>query len=620
VKARVLVALSCLVASKLVNVSVPVLFKEAVDKLTVIQAHVAEATKAAAADVSALAASGAEAASSSTQAAADLLSRADPNTVGFALTTAPMALILGYGIARTTASLTNELRSAVFAKVSVSSVQSIAVDLLRHLLSLDHAFHLERNTAALNKAIDRGQRSISFVLNALTFNIVPTVFELGLVLALLGSQCGWQFAATSFVTLAVYVGFTVGVTKWRSQFRSHMNKFENRASALASDAMANVDVVQGFNSVRRECDKYAAALGQVNDATVKTTTSLALLNWGQNLIFSVGLTAIMALAAQGISAGSMTVGDLVMVNGLLFQLSIPLNFVGSVYRELKQSVVDMQLMFALKQVRSRLPEVPNAAELRASAEGGLALRLQDVSFAYEDEDRQVINGVSLEVPRGTSVALVGPSGSGKSTLLRLCARQHDVTAGSVSMDAVDVRHVTLESLRAALGVVPQETTLFNDTIFHNIQYAREGATRAEVEDAARKANVHDAIMRMPSGYDTVVGERGVKLSGGEKQRIAIARLFLKNPQVVLCDEATSALDSSTEFEILQQLRTLTQGRTSVFVAHRLSTVMHCDNIVVLRAGAIVEQGTHAELLAKGGLYAEMWTLQSTATQRYGELE
>lgn len=618
---RVVAAVVCLLLSKILNVSIPMIFKKAVDDLTVIS----EAT-----------ASAATSAAESAPSVLDAIASTGPAI--------PVAVLLGYGIARATASLANELRSALFAKVSVQGIRTIAVDLFRHLLSLDARFHLDRNTGALSRAIDRGQRSISFVLNSLAFNIAPTAFEIALVLGILGVTCGPGYAAVASGTLVAYVAFTVSITQWRSKFRKNMNQLENRASSRAFDSLINYDTVQSFNNINLECEKYNEILEQQNHASLDTAYSLAMLNWGQNLIFSSGLAGIMILAAQDIAAGTMTVGDLVMVNGLLFQLSIPLNFVGSVYRELKQALVDMHMMMTLRSVESKIVEKPNAISLSTHSAGGGSVTFENVCFAFDEEGqsdqdekakkssqsdesgkagetkedkvvdihrKKILDGMSFSVPAGKSVAVVGPSGSGKSTLLKLTTRFLDVDSGCVKIDGYDVRDLNLESIRNAVGVVPQETCLFNDTIFNNIAYAVPTASRDEVIRAAKLANIHDTISNMPQGYDTTVGERGLKLSGGEKQRVAIARLILRDPKIIFCDEATSALDSKTEFDIMANLRKVAEGRTCLYIAHRLSTVTHCDEILVIDQGKVQERGSHNELLALNGKYAAMWKLQST---------
>ena len=527
-----------------------------------------------------------------------------------ALLTVPLAVLLGYGIARATSSLLNELRGLLFARVVQSGINDMASRTFSHLHSLDLSFHLSRNTGALNRAIDRGTRSINFVLSALAFNVLPTVAEIALVVGILTYQFGLTFSGVAVGTLAVYVLFTVAVTQWRTRFRKAMNHYENTASAIAFDSLINYETVKYFNNERQEIDRYGAALRQYAEMAVKTQSSLSLLNFGQNAIFSAGLTAIMILAAKGIVQGAMTVGDLVMVNGLLFQLSIPLNFVGTVYREVRQSLIDMETMMSLQAVSPAVQDKEGAKPLQL--QGG-EIRFENVSFSFRD--RPILVNASFTIPAGRTVAIVGASGSGKSTILRLMYRFYDPDSGRILIDGQDLRELQLDSLRRAMGVVPQDTVLFNDSIYYNIAYGRPSASREEVLEAARLARIHDTIMRMPDGYDSVVGERGLKLSGGEKQRVSIARMILKQPSVVLNDEATSALDSETESELLGNLKEVSAGRTSVFIAHRLATVADSDWILVLEAGAVVESGTHDQLLQQeGSRYAQLWAMQAAAGQ------
>jgi len=521
----------------------------------------------------------------------------------------PVAALLGYGVARATSSLLGELRGFLFSKVAQSGIMSLASRTFEHLHSLDLHFHLNRNTGALNRSIDRGTRSLNFVLNALAFNVIPTLAEIGLVVGILGTQYGLSFASVAVGTLVAYVTFTIGITQWRTKFRKNMNMYENQASSIAFDSLLNYETVKFFNNERLEIRRYNAVLQQFADMSVKTQSSLSLLNFGQNLIFSTGLSAIMLLAAQGIVAGQMSVGDLVMVNGLLFQLSVPLNFVGSVYREIRQALIDMETMMSLQQIRASITDAPDAKPLQLK-QGGGEIEFDNVKFAFQE--RQILKGASFKVPAGQTIAIVGASGSGKSTMLRLLYRFYDPAEGTIRIDGQDLRTVTLESLRKAIGVVPQETTLFNDTIFYNIQYGRPDATREEVIQAAKMARIHDTIMRMPDQYESRVGERGLKLSGGEKQRVSIARMLLKNPQIVFCDEATSSLDTATEHELLANLKDVSRGRTTIVIAHRLSTIVDADLILVLAEGRVMESGRHWELLARpDSRYAKMWTLQQS---------
>ena len=571
-KARVVAAVVLLLGAKVLGVYVPFFFKYAVDALNVMVEHREQA-----------------------------------------LAVLPIAVLLGYGIARATSSLLNELRGLLFARVVQGGINDMASRTFAHLHSLDLDFHLNRNTGALNRAIDRGTRSINFVLSALAFNVVPTVAEIVLVVGILGYQFGWTFSGVAVGTLGVYVLFTVAVTQWRTKFRKDMNAYENKASAIAFDSLINYETVKYFNNERLEIKRYNDVLTLYSAMAVKTQSSLSLLNFGQNAIFSFGLTAIMILAARGITLGAMTVGDLVMVNGLLFQLSIPLNFVGTVYREVRQSLIDMETMMALQAVQSQVKELDNAPALQLK---GGEIVFDRVSFAFKD--RQILRQASFTIPAGKTVAIVGASGSGKSTLLRLLYRFYDPTEGRILIDGQDLKEVRLDSVRAAIGVVPQDTILFNDSIQYNIAYGRPSASREEVVEAAKLARIHDTITRMPEGYDSVVGERGLKLSGGEKQRVSIARMILKRPSIVLNDEATSALDSTTESELLANMKEVSAGKTSVFIAHRLATVVDSDWILVLEGGQVVESGTHDQLLGQeGSRYAQLWAMQAN-TQQTGE--
>lgn len=578
---RVVLALGLLVTAKVLNVQVPFLFKLAVDWLAV-----------------------------ATGTGSDLATFSASNATLLAIFVSPVAVLIGFGIARTGASACNELRNAVFSKVASRTIRTVSRKVFSHLHDLDLRYHLSRQTGALNRTIDRGSRAINFILSAMIFNVAPTILEISMVSGILAYKFGAPFAWITSLSVAAYVAFTLIVTQWRTKFRQAMNKADNDASSRAIDSLINYETVKYFNNEAYETDKYDVLLKKYEDASLKTQSSLAYLNFGQNVIFSTALSAAMVLCSHGIMSGAMTVGDLVMVNGLLFQLSLPLNFLGSVYRETRQSLIDMKSMFQLLEERPDIRDGPDAKPLMLSGGG---IQFDNVHFGYL-ADRSILDGVSFAVPPGKSVAIVGTSGSGKSTILRLLYRFFDPHSGSIKIDGQRLENVTLDSLRRSIGVVPQDTVLFNDTIFHNIAYGRLSATKEEVYDAARRASIHDTIMTFPEKYSTVVGERGLKLSGGEKQRVALARAFLKAPSILLCDEATSALDSTTEAEILNSLKSLAHNRTSVFIAHRLTTAMQCDEIIVLENGRVVEQGPHDVLVTRAGRYAELWGQQNNSAE------
>ncbi len=520
----------------------------------------------------------------------------------------PVALVIGYGLVRLMAAGFNELRNAVFAKVQARAGRRVALSVFRHLHALSMRFHMDRATGGLSRVIERGVRGIAVVLNFMLFNILPTIVEILFVCALLAWMFDVSFAVTILVTIAAYVAFTLTFTNWRLRFRRQMNDMDQEANTKAVDSLLNYETVKYFNNERHEGRRYDESMTRYEAAYTRSETTLNMLNAGQAAIMAAGLAIVMLLAGRGIANGGMSVGDFVMVNTYLIQLYLPLNILGFAYREIRQGLTDMEEMFRLLDVPAEVKDAPGAPALAVAA-GAVAFR--DVRFAYRP-DREILKGVSFEVPPGRMLAIVGPTGAGKSTISRLLFRFYDVTGGAVEVDGQDVRAVTQDSLRRAIGVVPQDTVLFNDTIAYNIAYGRPGATQEEVEHAAKLAQVHDFVLRLPDGYRTRVGERGLKLSGGEKQRVAIARTILKDPRILILDEATSALDTRTEQEIQAALRGVAQGRTTLVIAHRLSTVVEADEIIVLQEGRIAERGDHAALMTQGGLYAEMWRRQSEA--------
>ena len=527
--------------------------------------------------------------------------------------------IFAYGAARIGATLLQEVRNAVFASVAQKAIRRVATHVFEHLLRLDLSFHLARQTGGLTRAIDRGTKGISFLLTSMVFHVIPTALEIVLVCGILTWQYGWAFAAVTAGTMAAYSWFTISTTAWRTRFRKAANAADNRGATVAVDSLINYEAVKYFGNEAYEARRYEAALRGYEDASIRIATSLAYLNSGQNLIFSAALTAMMYMAAQGVAApgNALTVGDLVLVNQLVFQLSVPLNFLGSVYRELRQSLLDMETLFALQKVHVTVKERHDARPLTLPRGG--EIRFERVSFAYRP-DRPILRDLTMTIPAGQKVAIVGPSGCGKSTLLRLLFRFYDVQDGRITIDGQDVRDVTLTSLRRAIGVVPQDTPLFNDTIEHNIRYGDLTASPAAVRDAARRAQLHDAVARLPDGYATRVGERGMMISGGEKQRLALARLLLKDPPILFLDEATAALDAHTEAALLRDLHALLRARrrTSVFVAHRLRSVRDADMVVVLRDGRVVESGSHEALLRADGEYARLWRSQEMSDEDEGE--
>ncbi len=534
-----------------------------------------------------------------------------------ALLVVPVALLVAYGLLRLSTSLFTELRELVFAKATEGAARRISLEVFRHLHALSLRFHLERQTGGMTRDIERGTRGVHSLISYSLYSIIPTLIEVTLVLTLLAVKFDVWFAGITIIALVLYIAFTVTVTEWRTKFRKQMNELDSSAHSRAIDSLLNYETVKYFNNEDFEAKRYDENLERYRRAAVKSQRTLSLLNTGQQLIIAIGLVAMLWRATQGVVDGRMTLGDLVMVNAFMIQLYIPLGFLGVIYREIKQSLTDLDKMFTLMEKEREVADVPGAQPLAfaTSADGhavDAAVRFENVSFAYEPS-RPILHGLSFEIPSGKTVAVVGSSGAGKSTLARLLYRFYDVSnpqeGGRISIAGQDIKQVTQSSLRQAIGIVPQDTVLFNDTVEYNIAYGKPGATRAEVEEAARAARIHDFISATPKGYATMVGERGLKLSGGEKQRVAIARTLLKDPPVLIFDEATSALDSANERAIQAELRAAAQNKTTLVIAHRLSTVADAHEILVMDAGRIIERGTHAELLAKDGRYAQMWALQ-----------
>jgi len=532
--------------------------------------------------------------------------------------TLPVALIVGYGLLRAAGAAFGELRDAVIAAVQQRAARKVALQSFVHMHNLSLRFHLDRQTGRLSRAIERGSLGVQIVLRLAIFNVVPTILEVALVTGLMWWMFDWRFAAIIVAAMVGYLAFTFAASNWRVRIRRTMNEMDSQAQTRAIDSLLNFETVKYFGNERHESARFDQALARYERAATLSQISLNMLNMGQAIIIALGLAVIMLLAAGEVTAGTMTVGTFVMANTYLIQLYQPLNLLGVVYREIRQGLIDMEALFRLLEVEAEIKDSPTATALAAHLAEGPAgdVVFDDVHFDYRP-DRRILKGVSFNVPPGGKLAIVGPTGAGKSTISRLLFRFYDVTAGAVRIDGQDIREVTQESLRAAIGVVPQDTVLFNDTIGYNIAYGRPGATQDEIEAAAKLAQVHDFVLRLPDGYETRVGERGLKLSGGEKQRVAIARTILKDPRILILDEATSALDTHTEQEIQAALRGLASHRTTVVIAHRLSTVIDADEIIVLRDGAVAERGTHAGLLARAGLYADMWALQAEQAEQSG---
>ena len=566
-KWRVVLALGFMIGAKLANVSVPILLKNLIDTMA--------------------------------------FKPGDPTAV----LVVPAGLLLAYGGLRLTTSAFTELRELVFAKATQGAARSIALQTFEHLHALSLRFHLARQTGGMTRDIERGVRGIESLISYSLYSIVPTLIEVCLVLSILAIRFDAWFAWITLCALAFYIVFTIRVTEWRTQYRKQANEFDSAAHTKAIDSLLNYETVKYFGNEAYEAGRYDESLERLRRARLKAQTSLSLLNTGQQLIIAAALVGMLWRATQGVVEGRMTLGDLVMINAFMIQLYIPLNFLGVLYREIKQSLTDLDKMFVLMDREREVDDVPGAQPL--VVQGAPALRFESVSFAYEP-DRPILKDISFDIPAGKTVAVVGPSGSGKSTLARLMFRFYDVQQGRITLDGQDIKQVTQASVRQALGIVPQDTVLFNDTVAYNIGYGRTGATQAEIEAAAKAARIHDFIVSTPKGYATSVGERGLKLSGGEKQRVAIARTLLKNPPVLVFDEATSALDSANERAIQAELASAAQNKTTLVIAHRLSTVVDAHEILVMEAGHILERGTHAVLLAMQGRYAQMWALQQNA--------
>jgi len=570
-KWRVLLAMAFMVGAKLANVGVPLLLKELVDRMNPPGGSNAQA-----------------------------------------LLVVPLGLLVAYGLLRLSSTVLTELRELVFAKATEGASRAISLKVFGHLHALSLRFHLERQTGGMSRDIERGTRAMRSLISYSLYNILPTLIEVVVVLSLLALKFDGWFAGIAITALVLYIGFTIAVTEWRTHFIKQMNELESVAQSHAIDALLNYETVKYFNNEAFEAQRYDTSLQRYRSAAIKSQTSLSLLNTGQQLIIAVGLVAMLWRATQGVVDGRMTLGDLVMVNAFMIQLYIPLGFLGVLYRSIKQSLIELEKMFTLLDRECEVADVPGALALELGrAEGATNVQFVHVHFAY-DPARPILHDISFDIPAGKTVAVVGPSGSGKSTLARLLYRFYDVQRGQILIAGQDIKQVTQASVRAVIGIVPQDTVLFNDTVAYNIAYGRPGADGAEVEAAARAAHIHNFIVSTPKGYDTMVGERGLKLSGGEKQRVAIARTLLKNPPILIFDEATSALDSANERAIQAELQSVAQNKTTLVIAHRLSTVVDAHEILVMEAGRILERGSHAALLAASGRYAEMWALQQSS--------